>query len=92
MHPVPEDEASPPPADPGVRVAPPGGVVHGPPTVGLDVGAVHRHHLPYHGPGLDQHPREPAEDQLVRLLAEAEPELGEEAVARGPAPEAAGPR
>ena len=91
VHPVPEYESSSASADPRVGVTPPRDVVHGPPAVGRDVGTVNGDHLSNQGTGLDQHPREPTEHQLVRLLAEATPELGEEAVAGRPmSSEAAG--
>jgi len=88
---VPEDESSPAPTDPCIRVASPCSVVQGSPAVGLHVGAVDGHHFAEYCSCLEQCLDELIEDPEVGLLSESVSELGEEAVAGCLGPESAGP-
>ena len=91
VNPVPEDEATLSTPYPRVWIAPPSLVVQAPLAVGLEVGAVHSHDLSLHRPGVEEPSEEMVEDPEVGLLSQAASEVGEEAVARRPLPEAAGP-
>jgi hypothetical protein len=55
------------------------------------MGAIHGYHPAYYGAGFKQPPEQVVKYLLVGFLAEPMPELGEEAVARSPLPEPAGP-
>jgi len=60
-------------------------------AVGLEVGAVDGDDLSLHRPGVEEPSEEVVEDPEVGLPSQAAPEVGEEAVAGRPPPEAAGP-
>jgi len=79
------------PLHPRVGVAPPGLVVIAPLTVGFEVGAVDCDDFAFYRTTLQQPPEQVFEDLQVGVLPEAVLEVGEEAVARRPLPETAGP-
>ena len=62
-----------------------------PPAVGLQVGAVDGHHLSFHYSVFEEPSEEAVEDLEVGPFSQAVPEVSEEAVARRPLPESAGP-